>query len=127
MASSTTQFWTLLLTFTLYGCFNTPRECNDFKNGTFEFTTTIGTRIETSVFTRDGALEIETFQGKSDTSDIRWINDCEYIVLKRNPKNMAEEKAIHIKILTTETNAYTFEYNAVGTSKKLRGKVVKID
>jgi len=116
-----------LLGLSLSGCFDKPRNCNDFKTGRFEFTTTIGTRIETSVFTRENDIEIETFQGKSDTSDIRWINACEYIVTKRHPKNIAEQKAIHIKIRNTEPRAYTFEYNAVGTAKKLQGRVVKVD
>ena len=30
-------------------------------------------------------MEIDYFQGKVDTSSVRWINDCEYIVKKRNP------------------------------------------
>ncbi|MGM0392634.1 MAG: DNA topoisomerase IV, partial [Bacteroidota bacterium] len=67
------------------------------------------------------------FEGKTDTSSVRWINDCEYIVKNLNPKNMAEEKALHIKILTTDKNTYTFEYGLVGGTQKQKGSVTKID
>jgi hypothetical protein len=49
--------------------------------------------------------EIENFEGKIDTASIRWVNDCEYI---KNyiKKNMAEEKSIGMKILTTSKYLY---------------------
>jgi hypothetical protein len=40
---------------------------------------------------------------------------------------MAEEKAIHIKILTTKGNEYNFEYNIVGDTNKQKGTAKKID
>ena len=80
-----------------------------------------------TTFTRNDTLEIDCFNGKSDSSSIRWINDCEYIVKKINPKNMAEEKAIHMKILTTKGNDYVFEYNIVGDTKKQKGTAKKND
>lgn len=39
---------------------------------------------------------------------------------------MAERKAIHMKILTTSTDSYTFEYSYVGDSNKQKGIVTKI-
>lgn len=80
-----------------------------------------------SRFVRNDSIEIDFFRGKSDTSSIRWINNCEYIIANKNPKNRAEEKPIHIKILTTKGNTYTFEYGLVGESKKQRGTVVKVE
>ncbi len=81
----------------------------------------------TTTFKRNDTLEIDYFQGKSNSSTIRWINDCEYIVQKIKPKNMAEEKAIHMKILTTNDNEYVFEYNIVGDTNKQRGTAKKIN
>ena len=95
--------------------------------GTFEYKALIGTEVLNTTFTRNDTLEIDYFKGKSDSSSIRWINDCEYIVKKINPKNMAEEKAIHMKILTTKGNSYVFEYNIVGDTKKQKGTAKKID
>ena len=122
------QFITgLLLSFLIFSCYNPERNCQDFKTGTFEYEALIGTELLTTTFNRNDTLEIDYFNGKSDSSSIRWINDCEYIVKKINPKNMAEEKAIHMKILTTKGNEYNFEYNIVGDTNKQKGTANKID
>lgn len=115
-----------LLLFMLIGCYSPERNCKDFKNGTFEYEALIGTEVLTTTFTRNDSIEIDYFEGKTDSSSIRWINDCEYIVQKIKPKNMAEEKAIHMKILTTNGDEYTFEYNIVGDTNKQRGTAKKI-
>lgn len=81
----------------------------------------------TSTFIRNDSIEIDKFQEKVDTSSVRWINDCEYIVKNLNPKNRAEQQPLHIKILTTTENSYTFEYGLVGDTQKQRGTVQKID
>ncbi|WP_209400185.1 DNA topoisomerase IV [Pseudozobellia sp. WGM2] len=112
---------------TLTSCYQPERNCKPFKNGKFSFTTTIDGEEKTTTFTREGNLEIDFFDGKSDSSSIRWINDCEYILKKINPKNKAEMKSIHMKILSTTDNSYTFEYNTVGQSQKLRGEAIKTD
>ncbi len=78
-----------------------------------------------TVFERNGDLEIDYFGGKIDSSSVRWINDCEYIMKKMHPKNKAEEKSVHVKILTTTGNSYTFEYNIVGDNNKSRGTAIK--
>lgn len=116
----------ILLFFTLISCYQPERDCKNFKTGTFEFKALVGTQLETTTFKRNDSIEIDYYQGKADTSSIRWINDCEYIVQKINPKNRAEEKAIHMKILTTDNNEYTFEYNIVGQSNKQKGVAVKV-
>ena len=117
----------LLFTFLFFFCYNPERNCQDFKTGTFEYKALIGAEVLSTTFTRNDTLEIDCFNGKSDSSSIRWINDCEYIVKKINPKNMAEEKAIHMKILTTKGNDYIFEYNIVGDTKKQKGTAKKND
>ncbi|MCH9661093.1 MAG: DNA topoisomerase IV [Bacteroidetes bacterium] len=109
----------------LTSCFSSERNCADFKNGTFSFEALIGTEIETTTFFRNDSIEIDYFRGVADTSSIRWINDCEYVVTKIHPKNMAEKKAVHIKIIATEGDSYTFEYGIVGKAKKQRGTAVK--
>ena len=72
-------------------------------------------------------MVIETYKGKTDTASIRWVNDCEYILQKLHPKNMAEQKAISIRILTTSKNSYTFEFGAVGNDTKQKGTAVLLD
>lgn len=116
----------LLSILALSSCFDADRNCEDFKTGTFEFETYINGELQTSRFIRSDSIEIEKYQGKTDTSSVRWINDCEYILKNINPKGMAEEKPIHIKILTTSKNGYKFEYGQVGDPKKARGEVRRV-
>ena len=114
----------LLLSSILFAsCYQPERNCDQFKTGTFEFETLIGTEIVKTTFVRNDSIEIDYFRGKTDTSSVRWLNNCEFIVKQIKPKNMAENKAIHMKILTTKGNQYTFEYNIVGETKKEKRRI----
>jgi len=115
-----------ILSVLLISCYAPERNCAKFKTGTFEFEAVVGTEILKTTFVRNDSIEIDYFRGTSDTSSIRWINDCEYVVKKINPSNQAERRAIHMKILTTEKDFYLFEYNIVGEKKKQKGKAFKI-
>ena len=109
----------------LFSCYNVERKCSDFKTGKFKFEYEVNGVKKTTVFERKDSIEIETFEGKTDTATIRWVNDCEYILQKKHPKNMAEEKAIQMKILTTTANSYSFEVGMVGADAKQTGKKKK--
>ena len=109
----------------LSSCYQPQRDCEAFKDGEFSFTTTINENEVTTTFMRKGDLEIDYFNGKIDSSSVRWINNCEYIVKKLHPRNKAEEKSVHMKILTTTDNSYTFEYNIVGDYNKSKGVAIK--
>ncbi len=112
--------------FLFSSCFSPERDCTDFKTGTFEFQSYLNGELVTSRFIRNDSIEIDFFQGKSDTYSVRWVNDCEYILKNLNPKNMAEEKPLQIKIITTQKDSYTFEYSLVGSPEKERGTVKKV-
>jgi hypothetical protein len=116
-----------LIFFTAFlACQKAPeRNCRNFKTGTFTFTSLVEGDSLTTTFKREGNIEIDYFKNNIDTSSIRWINDCEYILKQLNPKNKGAEKSIHIKILTTTDSSYTFEFNTVGDAKKLRGTAYK--
>lgn len=103
------------------------RNCNDFKTGKFSFTAIINGEEKKTTFNRTTDLEVDEFEGETDSSSVRWINDCEYVLKNLNPKNKAEEKPIHIKILTTTESSYTFEYSVVGDNRKFKGTAHKID
>lgn len=117
-------YFTAIL-FLLNSCYSPDRECAKFKTGTFEFETYLNGELVTSTFTRTDSIEIDRFRDRVDTSSVRWINDCEYIVKNLNPKNRAEQQPLHIKILTTGKDSYTFEYGLVGEPNKQRGVVRK--
>lgn len=134
--STSFRFFALMTRFLLttaiillcFSCGQPPeRNCEDFKTGTFSFKATINGEEKETIFRRTMDLEVDEFEGKTDSSSVRWINDCEYVLKNLNPKSKAEEKPIHIKILTTSGFSYTFEYNIVGESKKFKGTAHKID
>ncbi len=115
-----------ILAITAISCYNVERNCKDFKTGEFEFEHEVDGVKKISNFVRNDTLEIDTFEGKSDTSSVRWINDCEFVLEKLHPKNRAEKQAIHMKILSTTENSYTFEFSKLGDTKKQKGNVKKI-
>lgn len=115
-----------IILFLISSCYSPERDCARFKTGTFEFETYLNGELVKSTFIRNDSIEIDEFRESIDTSSVRWINECEYIVKNLNPKNMAEEKPLHIKILTTDKNSYTFEYGLVGEAGKQKGTVRKV-
>lgn len=112
--------------FLLSSCYQVDRNCSNYKTGTFISTVTIDNIEYVSTFRRFDSLQIETFENKTDSASVRWINDCELIFRTINPKNMAERKDVHLKILSTTDTSYNFEYSYVGKSNKQKGIAIKI-
>lgn len=113
------------LSVVLSSCYEQERNCEKFKVGTFEYQTFLNGELVTSKFIRTDSTEIDFFQNKIDTSSIRWVNNCECILKNKNPKTRSEEKPLHIKILSTNNNEYTFEYGLVGSPTKAKGTATK--
>lgn len=121
------RFLSILSVILFASCFQQERNCQDFRTGTFKSQAIVGDKVLETTFIRTDNIEIDIFEGVADTSSVRWLNDCEYIVTKLNPKTKADQKAVHIKILTTQENSYIFEYNLVGGSQKERSTAVRIE
>lgn len=103
-------FSVILVLLLLTSCYSVERNCTDFKTGTFEFTYTINGIEQTSRFKRTENFNIDYQEGKADSSSIRWINDCEFVLKKLHPTSNSEKDAIHMKILSTTDDSYIFEY-----------------
>lgn len=103
-------FGAIFLFLLMSGCYEVERNCSDFKTGTFEFKYIIDGVEKTGQFQRTDEYNIDFYEGKVDSASVRWINDCEFILTKLNPSTNAEKEAIHMKILSTSDNSYTFEY-----------------
>ena len=116
-----------ILLLTLFvSCFTPERDCKKFQTGTFSFTSIVLGDTLTTKFVRNHSIEVDYYLNRIDSSSVRWLNDCECIVKKIRPLSYQESKAVHMKILTTKDNTYTFEYNLVGDEKnKQRGLVTK--
>jgi hypothetical protein len=111
----------------LTSCYETTRNCKNFKVGNFKSTVILNDNVFVSNFSRTETIQIETYNGKIDSSGVRWINDCEVIFKTINPKNRIEKKDIHLKILTTTDSSYTFEYSYVSETIKQKGTAIKIE
>ena len=112
----------------LLGCNLPERNCLDYKNGDFEFSTTINNEVITSKFSRRDSIEIEYFENKIDTSFVSWVSDCEFILRKKNPATSTDKKAVNMKILSTSENGYVFEFSIVGDKKNIfRGEAIKLN
>ncbi|WP_445733832.1 DNA topoisomerase IV [Mariniflexile sp.] len=121
------KFICLLLLLGLFSCYETTRNCTNFKTGNFYSEVSIDGTLFKSRFNRTETLQIEVYNNKTDSSQLRWINDCEVVFKTIHPKNMAERKDIHLKILTTTDSSYTYEYSYVGETKKQKGIAYKAD
>ncbi|WP_142786003.1 DNA topoisomerase IV [Changchengzhania lutea] len=117
----------LILLFFATSCYESPRNCKDYKTGKFYSEVKIDNEIYRSRFERTASLQVEKYDGKIDSSSLRWINDCEVIFKTIHPKNMAEQKDVHLKILVTTDSSYTFEYSYVGETKKQLGVAYKMN
>jgi hypothetical protein len=115
------RFLIFVLLFCCLSCYHIERRCSDFKTGEFYSEVIINSELHTSTFKRTENLQIEVYNNKTDSSKLRWINDCEVVFKTINPKNRAEKKDIHLKILTTTDSSYTYEYSYVGETKKQKG------
>ena len=124
------KYFIFLFVFLCFSC-STPeheRNCNNFKIGYFEYTYEVDGKKITSNFSRTENLELDYHEKSIDSIAVRWINDCEYVLKTINPKTLAQQKAIHIKILSTKDNTYTFESKIINDpqQRKSRGTVIKL-
>lgn len=126
------RYLSLCTLFCLMSCYQAPRECRDYKTGTFRFDYVINDKPKTGSFKRTEDYSINFYDGKTDSSKVKWINDCEFVLYKINPKSISEKDPIHMKILTTTDSSYTFEYSKASfnegeTIRKEKGVAIKID
>ena len=117
----------LFILFLLTSCYSVDRDCENFKMGEFEFTFKLNDTIQRSLFTRTLDYEIEEFNSVIDSSSISWVNDCEFVLTKVNPKTNQEKRPVRIKIIRTYENSYDFEYSSVNEPIIIkRGTVIRI-
>jgi len=110
----------------LTSCYDVERNCKDFKTGQFQFDFVVNGVKKTTIFERTETMQIETYEGKTDTATVRWVNDCEFVLQKLHPKNIKEKKAISMRIVSTTKNSYTFEFGIIGSDEKQKGIAVKL-
>ena len=117
----------LLLLILFISCDYPDRDCKDYHTGNFYTETTENNKTYKTTFSRKhNGIQIEEYEGKIDSSRVRWVNDCEMVLTPINPKKLTDKKNILIKILTTTDSSYTYEYSFLGFSQKLKAEAVRI-
>ena len=111
----------LILVFvTTMSCYHPERNCTDFKTGEFSFDYTVNGEKKMGKFTRNEAFSVEYYDSKIDSATVKWLNDCEFVL-----QDIKTKSSVHMKILSTSPNSYTFEYGLVGEAKKIQGTAIK--
>ena len=83
----------LLLAILSVSCDNPERNCQDYQIGNFFTETSVNDNTYKSSFSRmRNGIQIEEFEGKIDSSIVRWVNDCEMILSPINPKVKMKRK-----------------------------------
>jgi len=96
-----------------------------YKTGTFK--TVLKDKSTTSVAQRNDSIQIETYKGKRDTFYIKWKDDFEYILLKKNPKTSLDSTPFHVKIIKFDGRSYKFKAFYEGSNFKQEGTATKIN
>ncbi len=122
------KFILAIISVTLFSCTIPKKNCSKFKTGEFNFESKTNTGVYNSMSIRNDSIEIEYFGKTIDTSRITWVSECEYILRKLKPKNISDQKAVSVKIISTLENSYVFEYSFVGDKEnRARGNAYRID
>ncbi len=101
-------------------CYQPERDCKDYKTGEFNFTYVAEGEEKEGTFTRGADFSVEYYDHKIDSATVKWINDCEFVL-----QDVKTKASVHMKILSTTENSYTFEYGYVGEAKKLQGTAIR--
>ena len=95
-------------------CYAPSRDCVNFKTGEFIFNYKVGDTLKTGRFVRGEKFSIDYYDNIIDSSSVRWINECEFVL-----QDLKSKMGIHYKIIKTTDSSYTFEYkNAVKDPNK---------
>lgn len=119
----------LLIIIVLFGitsCLKNSRgNVDDFKNGSFK--TVLEDGENTSFAVRKDSLQIESYKQVQDTFYINWIDQFEYVLLKKNPRTQLDSTPFHVKITGVKKDSYTFNAYYKGSNFKQKGTAYKLE
>lgn len=114
----------ILIPLVLFSCNKstnlTPQQ---LRNGKFK--TTLNNGEYESYAYRNDSIQIETYNNKKDTFYIKWINNFEYHLIKKHPKNNLDNKPFIVKITGLKRGSYSFTAHFKGSNYKQKGIAFK--
>ncbi|MCF6298017.1 MAG: DNA topoisomerase IV [Flavobacteriaceae bacterium] len=116
----------ILFALFLVSCIDKPdTKPNNFKIG--EFKTILEDKEISSFAKRNDSIQIETYNNRRDTFYIKWVDNFEYILIKKNPKTLLDSTPFHVKITGIKKKSYTFNAYYKGSKFKQKGTSTKIE
>ena len=97
----------------------------DFKKGAFKTVLDDGETV--SMAYRNDSLQIESYQEFKDTFYITWLDQFEYVLLKKNPKTLLDSTPFHVKITSVKKDSYAFRAHYKGSNFKQKGTAFKLE
>jgi hypothetical protein len=98
---------------------------DDFKQGKFK--TVLEDNKTESFAIRNDSIQIEDFNGKMDTFNIKWLDQFEYVLTKRVPKTLLDSTPFYVKITSVKENSYSFNAYYKGSNFKQKGTAFKLE
>lgn len=98
---------------------------DDFKRGRFK--SILEDKETVSFATRNDSIQIEDFNGLKDTFNIKWLDQFEYVLIKRVPKTLLDSTPFHVKITSVKEDSYSFKAYYKGSNFKQKGTAYKLE
>jgi hypothetical protein len=117
------SLWVIL--FILGSCLKGNSNVEEFRVGHFK--TVLDDKGTVSMAIRNDSLQIESFQNKKDTFDIKWVSPFEYVLRKKNPQTLLDSTDFHVKIISISENSYEFKAYYMGSNFQQKGTAYKVD
>jgi len=115
-----------LICFLIFSCQEqTKIKPNNFKIGKYK--TVLKDDNATSIAIRNDTFQIETYNQTTDTFNIEWVSNFEYILLKKNPITMLDSTPFHVKITAVKKDSYDFNAYYKGSNFKQKGTAFKLE
>jgi len=105
-------------------CRSADCDCAHFQRGTMVSMQRINGKVQQTQIQRFDKWQLETYQNHTDTINIRWVNDCEWVLKAKHPITMAERKGLSMKIVRTQADTAWVRYGYVGQPLQLELKQI---
>lgn len=116
----------VIVLLTHVSCFeNSKGNVDDFKHGSFKTVLEDGEDVSFAI--RKDSMQIESYKQVKDTFYINWIDQFEYVLLKKNPKTQLDSTPFHVKITSIKKDSYTFNAYYKGSNFKQKGTAYKLE
>ena len=103
----------------------TTSRVEDFRTGKYK--TVLDDDETVSIAMRNDSIQVETYQGKKDTFLIRWVDNFEYVLVKKNPRNRLDSTDFHVKITGIGKDSYEFKAYYKSSNFEQKGIAFKLE